>query len=440
MDRKVADPPDPAFDPAQHNRDPADLVINGGPAPTAGVAEVPAGEPAAKPRGRRRKSLDRRWPAGPDDVADDTGSELADDLEEIEEELAKPRWRKPALIIGLLLMAVVIIVALQGKVPSPAEIGTALATAEWWWVLLAAVAMVISVVSFAEQQRLLLKAFDVKITVRRMTAITFGGSALTNSLPAGAAVAAGFSFQQYRLMGANRATAATVMVLSGVLSAGSLALLYFLVLGGATATTFLNLISDSPGVAVLVGLLTVGLITLVIVRSTRRGERAVSERPTPRLDQWEERWPKLTGLARDGLDTVRQARLLRLSSLCMAVGWTVVKWATEAVCLLASCWAFEVRIDLLSLSVIYLSVQLVRQIPFTPGGIGLVEASLLAALVSAGASHGPAAAAVLVYRLLSAWIMIPVGFGLLAELKRRDARRAAIVGQGSEMAAGPTAA
>jgi hypothetical protein len=34
---------------------------------------------------------------------------------------------------------------------------------------------------------------------------------------------------------------------------------------------------------------------------------------------------------------------------------------------------------------------------------------LLVALVSAGAAHSPAAAAVLIYRLVSCWAIVPVG-------------------------------
>jgi len=123
---------------------------------------------------------------------------------------------------------------------------------------------------------------------------------------------------------------------------------------------------------------------------------------------------------------MRRVKLVRARYLVTGIGYSVLKWVAEAACLLASCWAFEIHIDLVPLAVIYLSVQLVRQVPFTPGGIGLVEASLLTGLVSAGAASAPAAAAILIYRLLSAWLVIPIGFGMLAEMKRRDARREAL--------------
>lgn len=65
-----------------------------------------------------------------------------------------------------------------------------------------------------------------------------------------------------------------------------------------------------------------------------------------------------------------------------------------------------------------------RQIPLTPGGLSLIEATLLAGLIAAGAATTPAAAAVLIYRCLSCWATIPIGIlGWLAfwqTARRRD--------------------
>src|SRR5213078_1214722 len=44
-----------------------------------------------------------------------------------------------------------------------------------------------------------------------------------------------------------------------------------------------------------------------------------------------------------------------------------------------------------------------------PGGIGVIEASRILALTTAGAAAAPAAAAVLIYRLLSCWTILPIG-------------------------------
>lgn len=392
----------------------------------AALVPVPAGD-RKRPRQTR---WHKTWPKDP--AAPGTAVDLDDhpDDEDTDDQAGQPakprsRWRLPLRILGILVMLVIIAYALQGKLPSPSEVWAALLTANWLWVLVGAVAMVISIFAFAEQQRQLLAAFDTRISRKRITIITYGGTALTNSLPAGAAVSAGYSFTQYRASGANRSTAATVMVLSGLLSIGSLAVMYFLVIGVATGTAFVTLLHNNPVVFGLVGLAVLGLIALYLKRRIKGGPTDIMDRPTPRLDRFEKRSPKIGALARDGLETVRQARLVRLRYLTIAIGWSLLKWAAEAMCLLASCWAFDIETDLVKLSVVYLSVQLVRQVPFTPGGIGLVEAALLAGLVSSGASHGPAAAAVVVYRLMSAWLIIPIGFFLVANLKRHDARRAA---------------
>lgn len=48
-------------------------------------------------------------------------------------------------------------------------------------------------------------------------------------------------------------------------------------------------------------------------------------------------------------------------------------------------------------------------IPFTPGGLGFVEAGLVARLILAGVSPSHALVATLVYRLVAFWLPIPIG-------------------------------
>ncbi len=48
-------------------------------------------------------------------------------------------------------------------------------------------------------------------------------------------------------------------------------------------------------------------------------------------------------------------------------------------------------------------------IPFTPGGLGFVEAGLTGTLVLAGVSGPEAVGVALLYRLMSFWLPIPAG-------------------------------
>jgi uncharacterized protein (TIRG00374 family) len=79
-------------------------------------------------------------------------------------------------------------------------------------------------------------------------------------------------------------------------------------------------------------------------------------------------------------------------------------------------------------------IRLVSALPITPGGLGIVELGLTAALVAAGGAEAQVVAAVLVYRALT--YLLPIPFGLAAYLRwksrsesrkeRAEARRAAL--------------
>ncbi|MFC7760810.1 YbhN family protein [Catellatospora bangladeshensis] len=101
-----------------------------------------------------------------------------------------------------------------------------------------------------------------------------------------------------------------------------------------------------------------------------------------------------------------------------ALGYAAANWAADLACLAAVAQAFQLPLDLLQLGTIYVVVQLVRQIPISPGGLGVIEASLLTALTTAGADEVTATAVVIGYRLLSCWLIIPVGLTTWAFLRR----------------------
>ena len=66
----------------------------------------------------------------------------------------------------------------------------------------------------------------------------------------------------------------------------------------------------------------------------------------------------------------------------------------------------------------YSGACLLALIPFTPGGLGFVEAGLTGLLTLAGVSAHDAVVATLAYRLLTFWIPLPVG-GIAYLLYRR---------------------
>ena len=55
----------------------------------------------------------------------------------------------------------------------------------------------------------------------------------------------------------------------------------------------------------------------------------------------------------------------------------------------------------------------------TPGGVGAVEAALVAALTGFGVRTGPAVAAVLAFRLITFWLPAVPGWAVFRSLRRQ---------------------
>lgn len=288
------------------------------------------------------------------------------------------------------IAAVGAVFVLRDKVPSLADLSAAAADVDGRWLLVAAAAELSSLGMFARQQRRLLRAFGVRMSLPYAMAVTLSRSALSISLPAGSAISAAFAFQQYRAKGASRTIATAVMVLSGLMSFAGLAVLYLV--GGA--------FSGVVSVCVLVG--TTLLVGTALVVVWRRWH----PRPDGRIGQ-----------------IVEAAHEVALRHWVLALVFAVINWFADLLCLLAVIRAFDLTLPVSAVAGTYLAVQIVRQVPLTPGGIGVIETGLLAGLVSAGASNASAAAAVLGYRVLSCWLIIPIGLAAWTAL-RRPARTA----------------
>lgn len=77
--------------------------------------------------------------------------------------------------------------------------------------------------------------------------------------------------------------------------------------------------------------------------------------------------------------------------------------------LAAACEAFSVGLPLATVTAVYLGGSAAAAVAPTPGGLGALEAALVAGLTAAGASSGPAIAAVLTYRLVTYWVPVLPG-------------------------------
>jgi uncharacterized membrane protein YbhN (UPF0104 family) len=84
----------------------------------------------------------------------------------------------------------------------------------------------------------------------------------------------------------------------------------------------------------------------------------------------------------------------------------------------ASCRAFGISLGFADLGMLYLVGSTVGAAVPTPGGVGGVEAALIAVLTGAGVDNATAAAAVIVFRLVTYWLPVLPGYGCLRYSRR----------------------
>jgi uncharacterized protein (TIRG00374 family) len=102
----------------------------------------------------------------------------------------------------------------------------------------------------------------------------------------------------------------------------------------------------------------------------------------------------------------------------LALGASLARWLFEYGVLLLTLCGLSADPDPALVLLAFVVASVLGLIPFTPGGLGFVEAGLAATLALAGISTGDALVATLVYRLLTFWFPIPTG-GMAAWLFRR---------------------
>lgn len=340
----------------------------------------------------------------------------------------RPAWVHLLRVLALIAVATAAVVVLHDKLPSPREIGAALGSANWWWVTGALALQLASIGMLIRQQRRLLGAFGVTVRLRTVAAITYSSNAISLTLPAGSAVGAGYSYRQYRRSGAAAGTAAAVLLLSGLMSLSALVLLYLLGFGLAAALRLLREGTVSPMLVVFGGFVVLVTVTALVAQHHRFSRAHRYSRLAGRLRDWAQRHPRVEPVVDGILQTGRQARKVGRRDWRLAMITSIGNWLFDVASLYASCLAFDISVNIFEVALIYIGIQLVRQIPLTPGGIGVIEASLLAALIATGAATGPASAAVLLYRLCSAWLLVPIGYVMLGLLRRRRPESFAVGG------------
>jgi putative heme transporter len=289
-------------------------------------------------------------------------------------------------------------------------------SANWWWVLAAVAAAMLSLHSFAQIQRTLLRSAGVTVKQWRSETAFYAGNALSTTLPGGPVLSATFIYRQQRIWGATPIVASWQLVMSGVLQIVGLALLG---LGGAF---FLGAKNNPFSLIFTLG----GFIALIVLAQTvaSRPELidGIGVRVLSRFNSLRGK-PADTGLSkwRETLEDLEAVSLSR-RELSVAFGWSMFNWIADVACLLFAAWAAGGHPSLAGLTVAYAAARAVGAIPLMPGGLLVVEAVLVPGLVTSGMSVPSAISAMLIYRLVS-WIFIAaIGWVLFFFLFRTESQ------------------
>ena len=88
--------------------------------------------------------------------------------------------------------------------------------------------------------------------------------------------------------------------------------------------------------------------------------------------------------------------------------------------LAAAVAAMHGHLTIAEVGAVYLGASIIAAAAPTPGGLGALEAAVVAGLTAVGMESGPAVAAVLSYRLVTYWLPILPGWVSFHMLERRD--------------------
>jgi putative heme transporter len=342
-------------------------------------------------------------------------------------------WRPFRVVAGFALLGVACWVII-GKSSELSGAGAFLTQLRWPWLVLGAFAELGSYIALACVQRLFLRAGAVRARLRRLTTITFAGSSIQAALPVGAAFAGVYEFRQYQLMEADEVLAGWVVIATGALAFATLSVLagVGLALAASTGSTF-----DLVGA--IVGVLFLALV-VVIAWVKRAAAFRFAARVVAAVERWSHRPPgQLSaplGKVRERMRAVAPSRREWGAAAVASVG----SWIADCGCLTFASLAVGAPVPWKGLLLAYCAAQLAVNLPITPGGLGVVEGSLTVALVAFGGGRAPVVAAVLLYRLISFWIPLPIGAGCYLALarERRQAERASLSAETVETTEVPT--
>jgi uncharacterized protein (TIRG00374 family) len=285
-----------------------------------------------------------------------------------------------------------------------------LSTLNPWWITAAIAAEIAHFACTFGLQRMALRTrawFPVVTS-------SLAGNAISLIMPGGAPVGAAVQFRMLAASGNDMSSTVGGLVAFSLLGTGSLFALPFfalpvILLGTPVSRGLVN--TAILGAAGFVAFAAFGAVILAYDAPLRWAGRTAQ-----RLANWVRRKkPPIEGLDTTLLAQRDEIRAVLGKQWPQALLLTAGRLAFDYVCLLAALRATGSSPRPSLILVAYAVAGIIGLIPITPGGLGVVEASLTGLLVLAEVDSSQALLATLAYRIASYWVPLlagPVAYGL----------------------------
>jgi len=288
-----------------------------------------------------------------------------------------------------LIITVLVIVALIVGLTSfnIAEVVQALRDSQWQW---AVAAFVIGMVGFLGASITFMAFSPVKLSLWKVYVCQVAAAFVALAAPAGLGPAA-VNLRVLTKKQVPTPIAAATVALAQVANI-VVVFLALVVLTAITGSSQLNTLKVTPAMLITIVVVAVIIGVLMLIPKFRSW---ILARVTPLLKQT---WPRLVEL----LSSPYRLALGFLGNVLLVFSYVTA--------LLFSVYAFGESIPFLAAAMVYLLGTSAGSVVPTPGGMGAIEVTESATLGSIGINVGIAASIVLLFRLVTYWIRIPMGW------------------------------
>ncbi|WP_101946312.1 lysylphosphatidylglycerol synthase transmembrane domain-containing protein [Mycobacterium sp. 3519A] len=301
-------------------------------------------------------------------------------------------------VVQLVLLVALVYVAYPFISTVPAFFSE-LRTANWWWALMG---LAVSALTYIGAAAALWACADGLVSFKNLTIMQVANTFAATTTPAGVGgLALSTRFLQKGGLGALRATAAVALQQTVQVITHVALLIFFSAAAGASAD--LTHFVPSATLLYLIGGVLLGLVGAFLFVPILRRWLATAVRP-----RLKEVLGDLAELAREP----KRLAIIVLGCAATTLGMALALWA--------SIEAFGGDTSFVTVTVVTMVGGTLASAAPTPGGVGAVEAALIGGLAAFGVPTAIAVPSVLLYRVLTCWLPVFVGWPIMRWLTEQD--------------------